>query len=76
MDKPATYRIRVQGQLGNDASNYLQGMCITIEHRADQNSVAVLTGELLDQAALMGVLDGLYNFYHLPLLSVECISIE
>jgi hypothetical protein len=33
--------------------------------------VTTLTGELLDQAALMGVLDHLYNLL-LPLISVEC----
>jgi hypothetical protein len=35
--------------------------------------VTLLEGELLDQAALAGVLITLYDL-HLPVLSVECLS--
>ena len=35
---------------------------------------ALVGAGLLDQAALMGVLDTLYNYYHCPLLSVEFLG--
>jgi hypothetical protein len=46
-------------------------MSITTTGQADETPVSTLVGRLLDQAALMGVLHTLYNYYHCPLLSVE-----
>ena len=71
LDKPASYRISVQGYLGQDRSDYLQGMTITTGSAANQPPVTILTGQLVDQAALLGVLNGLYGLGY-PLLSVEC----
>ncbi len=70
----ATYRICVQGNLDKKWSDYVQGMTISTENDDSQNLVTTLTGQLLDQAALMGVLNALYD-HHLPILSVECVSI-
>jgi hypothetical protein len=39
----------------------------------EHTPVSTLIGRLLDQAALMGVLNTLHNYYHRPLLSVECV---
>jgi hypothetical protein len=75
LDKPATYRISVQGYLGEKRSDYLQGMTITTQSDEENHPVTVLTGPLLDQSALLGVLNGLYN-YRLPLISVELISVN
>ena len=75
LDNPATYRISVQGYLGEKWSDYLQGMTITTQSDEENYSVTILTGCLIDQAALLGVLNGLYN-YHLPLISVELISVN
>ena len=72
---PATYRIYVQGFLNKDRSDYLQGMVISHEYDQNQHLVSVFSGQLLDQAALLGVLNALYS-YHLPILSVECLSID
>ena len=36
-------------------------------------SLTTLSGSLVDQAALYGVLNALYDM-HLPLLSVECVE--
>jgi hypothetical protein len=74
LDSSAVYRICVQGTLDNDCSDYLQGMTISTGHDESQHSVTILTGQLVDQAALLGVLETLYNFYQLPLLLVECVS--
>ena len=75
LETPATYRIRVQGDLDRKWSDYLQGMSVAAGRDENQHPVTVLTGQLIDQTALLGVLNGLYN-YHLPLLSVECLSIS
>jgi len=42
---------------------------------ADGTPVSILTDRLRDQAALLGVLNTLYDL-QLPLLSVECQSYE
>lgn len=51
-------------------------MMIFTEYDKSGYPVTILTGQLLDQAMLLGVLATLYNFYNLPLLSVECVSIS
>jgi len=50
-------------------------MCTTTRKRADQKSVAILTGRLRDQAELSGVLNSLYGL-HLPILKVEVANGE
>jgi hypothetical protein len=72
---PATYRIQVQGVVDENWSEYYGGMTIQAKLEPDHPPVTTLTGQLLDQAALMGVLNRLYGLY-LPLLSVECLSID
>jgi len=71
---PATYRICVQGHLDGKWSDYVQDMTISTEYDESQNPVTTLTGQLLDQAAFVGVINALYD-RHLPVLSVECLSI-
>jgi hypothetical protein len=48
-------------------------MEIKIEQIGDDEPVTILTGELVDQAAVLGVLNVLYNL-RLPLISVDYIS--
>ena len=71
---PARYRIRLQGTLDSSCSDRLGGMSITATGQGDEAPVTTLVGRLLDQAALMGVLGMLYNYYHCPLLSVEYLG--
>jgi len=71
---PAEYRIRVKGTLDPSCSDWLGGMNITTTGEGDEALVTTLVGRLGDQAALMGVLDTLYNYYHCPLLSVEFLG--
>jgi len=73
---PVVYRIRVQGYLDSSCSDWLGGMSITATGEGDEAPVTTLVGRLGDQAALMGVLDTLYNNYHAPLLSVEFLGDE
>jgi len=69
-DRPCRYRIRVQGQLSASWSSRLSGMVITIRQPTSQPAVTTLTGEVRDQAALLGVLNALYDM-GCPLLKVE-----
>jgi len=75
LDLPAVYTIHLQGYLDNSWSDRLSGM--SIETLKDENDypVTTMSGELLDQAALMGVLNCVYNL-GLSLLSVECIELN
>lgn len=70
---PAEYRIRVSGRLNSDWSERLQGMKVSVVEVEGHGAVTELSGVLPDQAALMGVLDHLYNC-SIPLLSMECVS--
>ena len=68
---PATYQIQVQGVLTQDWSDRLGGMAIDVAGLESEAPVTILSGRLLDQAALCGILNTLYDM-RLPLLSVEC----
>ena len=70
----ATYRICVQGRLDERYSGRLGGLTITQATDDDEAPVTTLYGRLIDQAALLGVLNALYNSMHLPLLLVECVD--
>jgi len=70
LETPATYRISVQGRLDETWADRLGGMAITSTSTKEKLPVTLLVGHLIDQAALSGVLNTLYEL-HLPLLSVE-----
>jgi hypothetical protein len=72
LDRPATYQIKVPGQLDEGWSDWAGGMTITVEREGDGPPVTTLTGTL-DQAALQGVLRRLYSL-GLPLVSVICVE--
>lgn len=67
---PGTYCIQVQGMLDDSWSDRLGGLEIRSKYVSEQSTITSLNGRLLDQAALLGVLNALYNM-HYPLLSVE-----
>jgi hypothetical protein len=66
LDKPATYQIRVKGNLDQQWSDWFDGFDITPE----MNGKTLLSGSVVDQAALYGVLLKLHNL-GLVLLLVE-----
>ena len=74
MHEPIACRIRVQGVLDQKWSDYMGGLTISLDAKRGLYPVTTLTGELLDQAALVGVLDHLYNLL-MPLISVECTPV-
>ena len=69
-DRPGTYSIRVLGFVDESWSERLAGMRISTVSLDDKGPVTTLVGSVVDQAALSGVLNTLYDL-HLPLLSVE-----
>jgi len=71
--EPAVYRIRIQGILDKNWSDYCGGM--TIEHEGDPKryAVTILMGRVADQSALIGVLNSLYDMGY-PILSVEYLE--
>jgi len=69
----ALYRIQIEGNLEDSWSDRFAGMRVKTRKRADQSVVTDLTGPVIDQAELLGVLNGLAEL-HLPILLVECIS--
>jgi hypothetical protein len=72
-DSPARYQIRAQGQINERWSDRLEGMVIRLDTSTNGPSISTLEGELLDQAALVGVFNTLYEL-HLPVLSVQCLT--
>ena len=70
LDRPATYQIKVPGELDESWSDWIGGMALTVESEGEGPPVTTLTGSL-DQAALHSVLRRLYSL-GLPLISVIC----
>ena len=66
---PATYRIVVQGTVGEDWRRRLGGMEVTKSSLESDEPRTILEGRLLDQAALHGLLETLYAL-HLAILQV------
>ena len=73
MGSPATYHIQVIGQLEENWSNRLGGITIISTCSDESQVITSLYGNLIDQAALFGVLMALYDS-RLPLLSVEFLG--
>ena len=72
---PATYRITIQGYLDSSWSDDFGGMTISNQVLPNGSWLTVLCGRMVDQAALFGVLDGLYGL-GFPLVSVECVAVN
>ena len=74
---PADYRISVVGYLDKKMSPRLGGLTIenTATVQGSHKTMTILTGRMADQAALLGVLNTLYNMC-MPLIAVECIKIN
>ena len=52
LDRPMVYQIRIKGHLGPRWADWFGGMTITLEDNGD----TLLTGPVVDQAALHGLL--------------------
>jgi len=69
MDIPRVYEIRVEGHLADRWSDWFDGLAI----HNDPHGETRLTGPLLDQAALYGVLAKIHNL-NLVLVSLVRLS--
>jgi hypothetical protein len=68
-DQTATYQIKVQGRLDERRAHWFDGMSIAFEQAEDGSTVTVLTGSVVDQAALYGLISRTRDL-GLPLISV------
>jgi hypothetical protein len=75
LDGPGTYRIRVPGRLDEHLSDWAEGMKVTVEQQGAGPPITTLTGPLVDQAALHGLLRRLYAL-GLPLIEVKWVGPE
>ena len=73
LHQPAEYQIVIEGKLDQEWSDYLQGMTISTDGSRGQPTITTLAGQLVDQAALLGVLNALYDL-GLALVSVQRLS--
>ncbi len=64
-DQPMVYQIRVEGHLGSQWTDWFEGLTVTLE----ENGETLLTGPVIDQAALHGLLKKVRDL-GTPLVSV------
>jgi hypothetical protein len=67
--QPVTYQIQVQGELGPRWLHWFDDLAITFDANDDGATITTLTGSVLDQAGLRGILNKLWDL-NLTLLSV------
>lgn len=68
----AVYQIVVQGCVPLMLSDYLGGMRLDATYDDADNPITVLSGEVLDQAALAGILQSLFNL-QFPILLMKFV---
>ena len=74
ISSPAQYRITLHGSLDENWSSRI-GMRVNVNHDANPYPVTILTGEVLDQAMLLGVLNYMYDL-GMPIVKVEWTDAE
>jgi hypothetical protein len=66
---PPIYQIRVRGHLPSSWGDWFDDLLVTLENNGD----TLLTGPVVDQAALYGLLKKVRDL-GLPLISVNCLT--
>jgi hypothetical protein len=67
--EPMVYQIRLKGHLDCQWTDWFEGLTITLEENGD----TLITGPVVDQAALFGLLKKVRDL-GMPLLSVNCVE--
>jgi hypothetical protein len=67
--QPLVYQIRIKGHLGRQWTDWFEGLTITL----DDNGDTLLTGSVVDQAALHGLLKKVRDLA-MPLVSVSPVT--
>ena len=67
--QPVVYQIRLKGHLGSQWTDWFEGLTITLEDNGD----TLLTGPVVDQAALHGLLKKVRDL-GMPLVSVSPVE--
>jgi len=67
--QPTIYQIRLEGHLDDQWADWFSGLTITLEDNGD----TLLTGLVVDQAALFGLLKKVRDL-GIPLVSVNCVE--
>ena len=67
--QPKFYQIRIKGHLSPQWTDWFEGLTINLE----ESGVTLLTGALVDQAALHGILKKIRDL-GMPLLSVNFVG--
>ncbi len=70
-NQPVFYRIWIKGHLGQQWMDWFEGLTITLEENGDM----LLTGPVIDQAALHGILKKVRDL-GMPLLSVNSVDLN
>jgi hypothetical protein len=70
-DQPIVYQIKIKGQLDHQWTDWFEGLAITLEDNGD----TLLTGPVVDQAALHGLLRKIRDV-GLPLVSLGPVKKE
>lgn len=65
-DQPVVYQIRIEGHLGCQWTDWFEGLTISLEDNGD----TLLTGPVVDQAALYGLLRKIRD------LGIELVSVN
>jgi hypothetical protein len=68
-DQPTMYEIRLKGQLDRDWTDWFGGLAVTLDDSGD----TLLSGPIVDQAALHGLLRKVRDL-GMPLLSIQQVE--
>jgi hypothetical protein len=71
--QPASYRIEVVGHLDVNKATWFECLTLAVGYAEDGTPITVMTGEILDQAALHGLLTVIRDL-GLPLLAVNRVT--
>ncbi len=75
MTEQDRYQIQVQGWINERWTNWFDGMTMIYKSAEDDSPITILTGSVVDQAALRGLLTKIWDL-NLAVISVNRIESE